>query len=318
MLKGIRSASIIFNPLAGRGHSRRPQELAEAQRILIDAGIETDLRPTGAAGEAGAIAARAVAQGRELIVVCGGDGTLHEVVNGMAGSQVPVALLPAGTANVLAKELEIPWNIPKAAALIPTGIPVRVALGLMTPVNDPRAARYFVIVAGVGLDAAMIHSLNPKLKQRTGTAAYWMEGFSHLFKNTFPKFRLTSGKTIHDASLVVIGRSRHYGGPLEITTGADFFADEFELAVFTTRSKMRYVFFLPAIWLGYLRKMRGVHFLKTRSFRCDLIGAGEIHTHLDGEPAAMLPVEFTILPDALTIIVPRKILSRLPARAVVE
>jgi diacylglycerol kinase (ATP) len=220
-----------------------------------------------------------------------------------------VALLPAGTANVLAKELGIPWNIPKAAAMIPGGSATRVALGVMTPLQDPAAARRFIIVAGVGLDAAMIHSLNPTMKQRTGAGAYWMEGFSHLFKNTFPRFRLISGKNIHDASLVIIGRSKHYGGPLKITTGADFFSDEFELAVFTTRSKIRYLLFLPAIWLGYLRKMRGVQFMKTKSFRCELIGPEDIHTHLDGEPTGMPPVEFAIVPNALTLVVPEKIAS---------
>ena len=74
----------------------------------------------------------AIAEGSQLIIACGGDGTLNEIVNGMPGSKVPIALLPAGTANILAKELRIPWNIPRAAALIPRGIPTRIALGAIT------------------------------------------------------------------------------------------------------------------------------------------------------------------------------------------
>jgi YegS/Rv2252/BmrU family lipid kinase len=315
MLTGIHTASIIFNPQAGRGRSRRAKELAEAQRILRDAGIETDLRPTGAAGQASAIAAQAIGEGRQMIIVCGGDGTLHEVVNGMAGSKVPVALLPAGTANVLAKELGIPWDIPKAAALIAKGTPVRVALGAMKPLQNPGDVRYFIVVAGVGLDAAMVHAVDPHLKHRTGTGAYWMEAFHQLFKSRFPKFRITSGKDIHDATLVVIGRAKHYGGPFKITTEANFFDDEFELAIYTTQSKLIYLGYLPATWLGLHRRLRGIHFLKTKSFRVELIGPEQVYTHLDGEPAMRPPVEFAIVPDSLTIVVPEKTHSRIRSQA---
>ncbi len=311
MLEGIHTASIIFNPLAGGGHSRRPEDLEEARRILAAAGIEADLRPTSSAGQGGEIAARAIAEGRQLIIVCGGDGTLNEVVNGIHGCQVPVALLPAGTANIMAKELRIPWNIPRAAALIPRGVLKRIALGVMTTTPDsvsrsaePVAPRYFICVGGAGADGALVHALDPALKLRAGVLAYWVEGARQLLRYKFPQFRVTSGTQEIVATLVIVGRTKNYGGPFRITTGADLFSDEFELALFSSQSALRYMMYLPACWMGRLHRLKDVHFVKTKSFRCAPVNSDPIYAQVDGEPCHQLPVEFNIVPDALTLVVP--------------
>src|SRR5580693_8734807 len=126
----VRDAVLIVNPTAGGGRGMR--KLDEARRVLRNAAVETELQSTTAAGEATALARRAVDESRQLVIVCGGDGTINEVVNGLACSQVPLAVLPAGTANVLAKELGLPWNIEKAAALVARSEFRRIALGLVT------------------------------------------------------------------------------------------------------------------------------------------------------------------------------------------
>src|ERR1700724_598666 len=129
----VRDAVLIINPSAGGG--RRMHQLDEARHILRKAGIETELQLTTAPGEATAMARRIVEQSRQLAIVCGGDGTVNEAVNGLACSQVPLAVLPAGTANVLAKELSLPWNLPRAAERL-LGAPYRrIALGLAVPEN---------------------------------------------------------------------------------------------------------------------------------------------------------------------------------------
>jgi len=314
MLEGIKTASIIFNPVSGGGKSSRLKHLEEARVILAAAGIEADLRPTSAPGHAGEIAASAISDGRQLIIACGGDGTLNEVVNGMAGSNIPIALLPAGTANILAKELRIPWNIPLAATLIPRGIPTRIALGAVTQEptamrlnNSAENRRYFVVVAGAGADGALVHALNPSVKQRTGVIAYWLEGFKQLIQYKFPKFRVTAnGKDIF-ATLVIVGRTKHYGGPFRITTGADLFAAEFELALFCSQSALRYLLYLPACWMGRLHRLKDVHFVKTYSLRCENLSADPVYAQVDGEACESLPATFSIVPDALTLVVPEHI-----------
>jgi diacylglycerol kinase (ATP) len=311
MLDEIKTASIIFNPVSGGGKSSRLRHLEEARKILAASGIDSELRPTSAPGHAGEIAARAISEGSQLIIACGGDGTLNEIVNGMPGSKVPIALLPAGTANILAKELGIPWNIPRAAALIFRGIPTRIALGLITQEatsatqSAPREeSRYFVVVAGAGADGALVHALNPSVKQRTGILAYWMEGLKQLVHYKFPQFRVSTSEKEIVATLVIVGRTKHYGGPFRITTGADLFAEEFELALFCSQSALRYLLYLPACWMGRLQRLKDVHFVKTNSLRCEGLAGDPIYAQVDGEASESLPVTFSIVPDALTLIVP--------------
>src|SRR5208282_2753080 len=139
MLEGVHNALLIYNLTSGRRRHRRFAEVEEATRILKSAGIAAELAPTTSRGSATSIARHAVAQNRDLVIVCGGDGTINEVVNGLAGSAVPMAVLPAGTANILAKELGIPWDISAAARLIPNSDTRRIALGSVmnvTPHGD--------------------------------------------------------------------------------------------------------------------------------------------------------------------------------------
>ncbi len=137
MPDGIKDALLIYNPTSGRRRKHRFEEIEQAVRILKDAGINLRARPDdGARRPPRAMARHAVEQRRGMVIACGGDGTINEVVNGLAGSQVPMALLPAGTANILAKELGIPWDIPHAARLIPGGIVRRIALGLASAGNE--------------------------------------------------------------------------------------------------------------------------------------------------------------------------------------
>ena len=201
MNEQIRDALIIFNPKAGRAH---PGSLERARKILESQGIETQLSPTDAAGAATEIARQAVAQGRQMVIACGGDGTLNEVVNGLAGSQVALALLPAGTANVLAKELRLPWNIEKAAALVAAAASRRIALGWVDTKNHGGKGRYFLSVAGAGPDGAIVNAVDPALKARTGTLAYWAAGFQQLTSYKFPRFRATTDHHSFDATLIVV------------------------------------------------------------------------------------------------------------------
>src|SRR5215469_11663649 len=132
MVDEISDALLIYNLSSGRRRERRFAEIEQAARVLKGAGITVELAPTKGPGTATGIARNAVNQRRGMVIACGGDGTINEIVNGLAGSRVPMALLPAGTANILAKELRVPWDIPHAARLIPGSVMRRVALGIAT------------------------------------------------------------------------------------------------------------------------------------------------------------------------------------------
>jgi diacylglycerol kinase (ATP) len=279
-------------------------QLDEARRIFREAGIETELQETTAPGEATVFARQAVAQSRDLAIVCGGDGTVNEAVNGLARSQVPMAVLPSGTANVLAKELGLPWNLPRAAARIAQAPYHRIALGLAIPEKSSGEPRYFLSLAGAGADGALVSAVRPEIKQKSGIFAYWQEGFRQLTRYNFPLFRTMMADGPIDASLVIVGRTKHYGGPFKITTEADLRRPEFELAFVTTRSAWQYLAYMPLIWAGKLRSARHVHFFKASSLHCASTTSSHVLIQVDGEPAGRLPVDFSIVPDALTLAIP--------------
>lgn len=309
MIAGLENALLIHNPNAGNGGGGRRQELDEARRIFASAGIQTDLVETREPGEATAIARRAGVEGRQLVIACGGDGTLNEVVNGLAaqqnGHRVPLALLPGGTANVLAKELDLPWKIPHAARCLVRGHLQNIALGLATPLEQPKKKRYFISVAGAGPDGVMVYSLDLNLKAKVGIAAYWWEGVRQAFRYNFPRFRVVTADKRVEATLLVVGRTKHYGGPFRITTEANLLEDRFELAALTTQSGLRYLSYLPSLWFGDLRAQEDVHFWKSEKLVCEPLGEEPVYAQVDGEPLARLPVEFRIVPRGLTLLMPQ-------------
>ncbi len=310
MPAGIHDALLIYNPTSGGRRHRRFVEIEQAVRILKDAGITTEIAATTATGSAQGNARQAVQQRRGMVIACGGDGTVNEIINGLAGSQVPMALLPAGTANILAKELGIPWDIPRAARLIPDGVIRRIALGHAASMNGSHSAempsdgRYFLSVAGAGPDCAIVNAVNGELKKRAGVLAYWAEGFRQLVSYDFPEMRVRSNGQDHVASILVVGRTANYGGPFKITTGATLFEDSFEFLTNSTRSRLRYLACLPALWLGKLRSMDGIAAWKDTEVVCESANGSIVYAQVDGEPVGKLPLAFRIVPDALSLITP--------------
>ena len=308
MTNGLQNALLIHNPNAGHGGAKRRRSLDEARRIFAAVGIEVDLAETKGPGEATEIAQRATIERRDLVVACGGDGTLNEVVNGLAGPsnghRVSLALLPAGTANIFAKELSLPWDIPHAARKLVRGSVVDIALGLATPLREPEKRKYFLSVAGAGPDGRIVYSIDLDLKARLGILAYWWQGAREIFRYDYPHFRVVINGQSSDASLAIVGRTKHYGGPFKITTLADLYENQFEVMTLSTRSGLRYLSYLPTLWLGKLRGTRGVFFSKTASLVCEPLHGKPVHAQVDGEPLGRLPVEFKIVPGALKLLVP--------------
>jgi diacylglycerol kinase (ATP) len=304
------NALLIHNPNAGNGGNARRRTIDEARKFLAQHGIEADLAETTGPGHATEIAQAATRQGRSLVIACGGDGTLNEVVNGLAtaqnGHRVPLALLPGGTANILAKELDLPWDIPRAAQRLLNAEIREIALGLAKPLEQPEKARYFLSVSGCGPDGMIVYSVDLGLKARVGILAYWWQGAREVLRYTFPRFRVRTGDRQLEATLVVVGRTKNYGGPFKITDQADLFEDQFEVMALTTQSGLRYLSYLPTLWMGNLRKEEDVHFWKAETLVCESLDANPVYAQVDGEPLARLPVEFSIVPRALKLLVPRE------------
>jgi len=301
----LQSGVIIYNPIAGGGSKRRLFALEQATQILSDAGVAAELQPTSAAGHAKELARQAANDGLDLVIVAGGDGTINEAVNGLAGSRVPLAVLPAGTANVLGHELGIPSDFSSAAKMILRGTPRRIALGLATSPDGKFPPRYFLAMGGAGPDAALMLAVDTKTKLRLGIFAYWLEGFRQLGRYRFPKFRVLTAGHEEEATLIVAGRTKHYGGAFQVTTGADLREDAFEVLTYGAVGPWAYLRGLPALLRGNVRGLEKVRHWKTDWVRCEAVGSERVFAQVDGEPIGELPVEFRIVRDALTLIFPQ-------------
>lgn len=288
---------------------RREPALRRAIGLLQERGIPVEAAPTTGPDTASGMVCNAIDRGADLILAAGGDGTINEVVNGMAGSNVPLGILPAGTANVLATELGVAKAIERAAACLGDCIEERIALGRLS--RPDSAPRYFLLMAGVGLDADIIYRLHAGMKGMLGKGAYWISGFSRLGRK-LPEFTVEAeGREFH-ASFALASRVRNYGGDLEIARRASLLENEFELVLFEGESSFRFLIYMLAVVAGRHQNMRGVTILRARqaAFRCP--EDSRIHVQVDGEYAGRLPSRVDIVPNALTLLVPPTFRARRP------
>lgn len=241
------------------------------------------------------------------MVVCGGDGTINEVINGMAPAQTPLAILPGGTANIVARELGLPGSIVKAARQLPSWTPYRVALGRANwdDSGSPRQ-RYFLAVAGIGFDAHIISQLNFAMKLRLGVAAYVLEAFRQAFRYGFPSFQCTVNGTNVTGTFAVVQRSSRYAGWLRLARSRSILDPEFSCCHFKSSNRARYFLYAFAVLTQTHHHLGDVGFLRGSQVRCINREPEEIiHFEIDGEIAGQIPVTFEVVPDALTILAPR-------------
>ena len=286
----------------------RERALWRAIQLLGARGIPVDAIPTTAPGTATDIVRCAIDGGADLILVAGGDGTINEAVNGMVHSDVPLGILPAGTANVLATELSISKTLERAAESIGQCVKERIALGLLSQAGS---TRHFLMMAGVGLDAEIVYGLNPRMKSAFGKIAYWIGGFSKVGQR-FPEFTVEAEGRTFRAGFALASRVRNYGGDLEIAPTVSLLDDQFELVLFEGVSSFVYLKYMLGIVARRHQGMRGITVLRTRAVRFSAPENSKIHVQVDGEYAGLLPARVEIVPNALTLLAPCEFRARRP------
>jgi len=295
----LRKATLISNPKTGRYAARRRpvQELASQLESL---GVKVDLRLTHGPGDATEIAARAARNGSSDVIVAGGDGTINEAIQGLAGTKARLAIIPRGTANVLARELGLPLDDERALKIVAEGKSRQIYLGLAIDENT-HESRHFVLMAGIGLDASVVRRVQPSLKKRIGKGAFWVSGLSHLATWNPRPFILEINGHEYTSTFAAIGKAAKYGGDLAITPGARLDQPEFEICIIDTRSRLRYLHLLSqAMRNGMPRNTSEVQFVNAVSVRAH----GDAQVQIDGELIGHLPMRFEIAPHSLQVIVP--------------
>jgi diacylglycerol kinase (ATP) len=301
-IASYRNTVLIYNPRAGKFGHDGAKLLKRAVEILTDSGHSVTVAPTTGPRTAGAIASDHISRGADLILAAGGDGTVNEVADGMVGSHVPLAVLPAGTANVLAMEMKLGGKFLSVAARLGECRPHRISVGRVT-CDGGRVSRHFLLMAGAGLDAEVVYHVSAGLKSRMGKLAYWLAGWSMLGRR-LPELRVNADGREYRCSFALLSKVRNYGGDFEIAREVNLFENQFEMVLFEGRSSTRYVKYFVGLALNRLHHLTGVTDCRARHITLAGPGYGRVYVQIDGELAGRLPAEVTIVPDALTLLVP--------------
>jgi YegS/Rv2252/BmrU family lipid kinase len=299
-------AAVIYNPIA-RGVARRQHLLQRTIALLARQGTDANLIATTGPGSASTQARRAIEAGCDLIIAAGGDGTINEAANGMLHTDVPLAILPGGTANVLAREIGLPLHLERAAAQIPKLRLCRIAAGEIR--GAASGDRCFLCMAGAGLDAEIVYGLDLDLKAAAGKLAYYLAGFGHALRS-IPEFEVIVDGKRFEASFALISRVRNYGGDLEIARRASLLRDDFEVVLFRGTLGMRYLPYLAGVMLRVADRMKGCTMLRGRSVTCHDPSGRQVFVQIDGELSGNLPITTEIMPGALTLLLPEEFLTR--------
>jgi diacylglycerol kinase (ATP) len=299
-------AAIIYNPVA-RSLSRRQHLLQRSIQVLAEQGIAAKLVATEAPGTAGEQARNEIDAGCDMILAAGGDGTINEVASGMLHSEVPLGIIPGGTANVLAREMGLPQDMVGAIADLRRLESQRIAVGQLQFADGSH--RPFLCMAGAGLDAAIVSRLNLRFKAAAGKLAYYCTSFSQLFRS-LPEFEVMVDGRPMLASFALISRVRNYGGDLEIARGASLLRDDFEVVLFRGTNTCQYLPYLAGVVAGNISAMSGCTVLHARTVCCGLAETAAALVQVDGELAGRLPIRTEVLPEAITLLMPGKFVAR--------
>lgn len=204
--------TVILNPTAGR---RRIGRVVRFVRRLQHAGMQADIVPTLHKGHATDLARRAVAERTcSHIIAAGGDGTVAEVAEGMAGSDIILGILPVGTANVLARELRVPFDDDRNVRMIASGVSTIVWPGRL---RSSTGECLFVQMVGIGFDAHVVHVVSARLKKLVGRAAYVMATLGALWKYTFAPITVSVDGVPYQAASVIVSKGALYAGKYVLT-----------------------------------------------------------------------------------------------------
>ncbi len=286
----MKKVLVILNPAAKSDRARAMREKIEALSPKIT------VRLTSAVGDARELARKALDEDFETIVAAGGDGTVNEVANGVAGSGARFGILPVGTMNVFASELGIPQNNLAAAWKV-------IEEGRLRELDLPLAnASHFVQLAGIGLDAEVVRLTTPEFKKSLGPVSYLL---------TLAQVAAVPPPTVvldpvdshrREGSFVLIGNGRLYGGPFVLFKNARQDDGLLDVLVFKNQSHWDIVRYFQAIAFGSHAELPDVEYFQTKSM--NVHSSASVPVELDGELADVLPCKFGFSARKFTVISP--------------
>jgi YegS/Rv2252/BmrU family lipid kinase len=288
---------LVYNPTAGQ------RDWRTAMNALIDRmrgeGLELVNAPTEGPGHATEIVRTFLAKGIQVVAVCGGDGTISEVACGLSGSEVPLAVLPGGTSNVLARELGIPLDLSAAAGLLGS---VRTRSVRLLAANDRR----FLLWAGVGIDARIMARVRPLWKRWLGRSGIFVTGAMEYARYEFPRLEVTVDGGVYGATFAVVCHARRYAGDWIIAPEASVDSDAMEVMLFSGTNRWQLFLLFKRMQLarsGHLRRPE-VRIVRGREISIRSLERYAVEAHVDGDAVLETPIACHVLPETVMVLVP--------------
>lgn len=287
---------LIFNPIATKASGRK---IARASHFLRSRGYKAEILFTEQKGHAESLAREAVKESPSLIIAAGGDGTFNEIVNGIAGSEIPMAILPLGTTNVLAKELGLPENVESAMEVAVRGTPKTVSIGKISiTCHSSLVTRYFLLMAGIGFDGEAVFRINETLKKISGKGAYIFSGFKTLSAFNPDKLILDMDGKTYTGYSVIISKVAKYGGNFKITPDARLTDPFFYVCLFKGKRRLDILRYVTGIVAGKHLGFRDVEYVRAKNIDVE----GDAHIQIDGDYFGRSPARIEVVPDTVRLV----------------
>jgi len=272
----MKKIAIIFNPKAGSGKK------ATLDRIIkkLSSTNKVELFETKAKGDATNIS-RKESDNFDIIIAAGGDGTIHEVVNGISNNTL-LGIIPMGSENIVAIEAGITNNIDHICKTINEGVTTKI----FTPtINNQK----FILMAGIGYDAQVVNNINPKLKKIFGKFIFVFEAFKQFFKLKDFNISVNADGQIYEGNWVLVTNAKHYAGPFSITKSTDIFQSKLVCYVFNNLTKLN---FLQSLWfiIFYGDLSRSKHIITLDTDLLEITSSTQTPIQCDGESLTCTPV----------------------------
>ncbi len=291
--------SLIYNPTAGRKGHDSETDISAIKAVFAARGWDLTPRETKERGDATRLAREAAARGEDVAIAAGGDGTVNEVVQGLAGSDTALGVIPLGTVNIWAREVKLMGEPVDAAKALVEGHYRRVDLGCIN-------GRYFLLMAGFGFDGAVTGIVNARLKRALGPLSYVVTAARLALGYAGPRveFEIDGERVTHHIMMIVVGNTRLYGGVVAFAAGAVADDGLLDVVLLPGRRLWQGVPSLLTVLARRYTPGGGPLYYRARHVRMRIV-EGALPVQVDGDYIEADPeIDVQIVPAALRVIVP--------------
>ena len=310
-------ALFLYNPISGQRRNTREREVSAAAEVFRAAGWETEIEPTRARDSAPQQARAGVERGCNAVIACGGDGTVHQILQAMVDTGAALGVLPLGTGNALANDLRLPRDPVRAARMLVAADTQTLRLPRMEFSNAvsgvAERSRYFLVGAGMGADAYLVYRLTLAFKSRWGMAAYYGEAWRQWFTYAYPLFEVefvADGQRRREfVSQVLAIRVEWFGGFLRrLVPGASLHRDDLRLLLVKSRRRWPYLRYMAGVQLNRAWLGRDTELVYATELTCRALpdAPSRIYAEADGELLSTLPVSISMTSSTVKLLVPQK------------